>query len=479
MKLRSWHLRGVAALAAWSLSALGASEAGPSAGADGINDAGTNALAPSAPSDTNTSPATAIQPAQIALPPDLAEVVRLAESGLGDEVILAYIRKSSGTSPITADQIVYLRDLGISTAVLQSLIEHRPLDQGQAGEPAMAPTVPATAPSAETVAPSVPPPPPGVDSSAPGPAPAPNTSDYGYYYNSLAPYGTWLDLPGYGWCWQPTVVAVNPTWQPYCQDGYWAWSDCGWYWNSYYSWGWAPFHYGRWCSYRPYGWVWCPDRVWGPAWVCWRQGPGCCGWAPLPPGTRFTGGTGWTFKGVAVGQNFGFGLAPSTFTFVGYEHFYDRRPFEHRLPAREASTVFKQTTVNNDFVVAANGRLINRGVDPQRIADAARMPIRPVAVRDLEASRHAFRTPSGSWMTINTRPANARADSMAARGNAPGGSRKNETVLSKWPALPNSAPPSPVGQQPVRPVSPTYSVPRYEPVAPRGGGAVPAHSEAH
>ena len=178
-------------------------------------------------------------------------------------------------------------------------------------------------------------------------------------------------------------------------------------------------------------------------------------------------------------RTFGFGLAPSTFTFVGYEHFYDRRPFEHRLPAREASTVFKQTTVNNDFVVAANGRLINRGVDPQRIADAARMPIRPVAVRDLEASRHAFRTPSGSWMTMSTRPANARADPMAARGNAPGGSRKNETVLSKWPALPNAAPPSPVGQQPVRPVSPTYSVPRYEPVAPRGGGAVPAHSEAH
>jgi hypothetical protein len=428
----------------------------------------------------NGAPATAIQPAQIGLPPDLAEVVRLAESGLSDEVILAYIRRSSATSPITADQIVYLRDLGISTPVLQSLIEHRPLDQGQAGEPATTPAVPptVTAPGAESVAPPVPTPA-AVDTNAPAPGPTPSTGDYGYYYNSLAPYGTWLDLPGYGWCWQPTVVAINPTWQPYCQDGYWAWSDCGWYWNSYYSWGWAPFHYGRWCSYRPYGWVWCPDRVWGPAWVCWRQGPGCCGWAPLPPGARFIAGTGWMFKGVAVGQNFGFGLAPSTFTFVGYEHFYDRRPFEHRLPAREASAVFKQTTVNNDFVMAANGRLINRGVDPQRIAEAARMPIRPVAVRDLEASRRTFRTPGGSWMTMSAQPANAGAYQSAGRGNAPGGSAQNETGLNKWPALPNAASPSRVEQQPGRPASPTYSVPRSELVAPRGGSAVPQHSESH
>ena len=79
------------------------------------------------------------------------------------------------------------------------------------------------------------------------------------FYNSLAPYGTWVNVPDYGWCWQPTVVVVNSAWQPYCNNGCWLWTDQGWYWNSYYSWGWAPFHYGRWCQYPGYGWLWCPD----------------------------------------------------------------------------------------------------------------------------------------------------------------------------------------------------------------------------
>ena len=144
------------------------------------------------------------------------------------------------------------------------------------------------------------------------------------FYTSLAPYGTWLDVPGYGWCWQPTIVVVNPAWQPYCNDGWWLWSDCGWYWNSYYSWGWAPFHYGRWCQYPRYGWLWCPDRVWGPSWVSWRNYPGYCGWAPLPPGACFSAGTGWSFNGLAVGVNFGFGLGPGCFTFCDFRHFGDR-----------------------------------------------------------------------------------------------------------------------------------------------------------
>ena len=259
--------------------------------------------------------------------------------------------------------IVYLRDLGISSPVLQALAERRPAGQGQPAGPATSPPAPPTAtpPGAENATL----PPPVADSNVAPPAPA--ASDYTYYSDSLAPYGTWLYVPGYGWCWQPTVGVVNPVWQPYGQDGYWVWTDCGWYWNSYYTWGWAPFHYGRWCRYSSYGWVWCPDRVWGPAWVCWRQAPGYCGWAPLPPGARFAAGTGWTFKGQAVSQNFGFGLAASSFTFVGYGQFSGRHPFDNRLSAPEASAVFNRTMVNNNLMVAANGRVINRGIGTQPI----------------------------------------------------------------------------------------------------------------
>src|SRR5580700_10197841 len=70
--------------------------------------------------------------------------------------------------------------------------------------------------------------------------------DVNYFYSDLSPYGQWVDLAGYGWCWQPTVVAGNSQWQPYSDDGHWIYTDAGWFWQSDYPWGWAPFHYGRW-----------------------------------------------------------------------------------------------------------------------------------------------------------------------------------------------------------------------------------------
>ena len=27
-----------------------------------------------------------------------------------------------------------------------------------------------------------------------------------YFYDTLAPYGTWVEVEGYGRCWRPTVV---------------------------------------------------------------------------------------------------------------------------------------------------------------------------------------------------------------------------------------------------------------------------------
>ena len=56
---------------------------------------------------------------------------------------------------------------------------------------------------------------------------------------------------------------------------------------SNYTWGWAPFHYGRWIRDSYHGWVWIPGYEWGPAWVQWRYSNDYIGWAPLPPGVRF------------------------------------------------------------------------------------------------------------------------------------------------------------------------------------------------
>jgi len=105
------------------------------------------------------------------------------------------------------------------------------------------------------------------------------------FYAPLTPVGTWVEVGSYGRCWHPTSVAVG--WRPYC-DGYWAWTDCGWYWVSDEPWAWACYHYGSWVDDPHYGWIWTPGVEWAPAWVTWRYGGGYVGWAPIAPRVGFS-----------------------------------------------------------------------------------------------------------------------------------------------------------------------------------------------
>src|SRR5262245_25549374 len=43
------------------------------------------------------------------------------------------------------------------------------------------------------------------------------------FYNPLAPFGVWVDLPPYGRCWHPNV---EHGWLPYAY-GHWEWTDLG------------------------------------------------------------------------------------------------------------------------------------------------------------------------------------------------------------------------------------------------------------
>jgi hypothetical protein len=99
----------------------------------------------------------------------------------------------------------------------------------------------------------------------------------------LAPYGTWLTLPGYREVWQPSAAVVGLDFMPYTTAGSWISTDAGWYFASDWSWGWAPFHYGEWLDDPIYGWVWIPGLTWGPAWVDWSIGGGYIGWVPRGP----------------------------------------------------------------------------------------------------------------------------------------------------------------------------------------------------
>ncbi len=110
-------------------------------------------------------------------------------------------------------------------------------------------------------------------------------------------YGRWEQAPDYGAVWIPQAVPVD--WAPY-RAGHWAWvSPWGWTWIDDQPWGFAPFHYGRWVSYRD-RWCWVPGTyvrrpVYAPALVGWVGGPRvnvsisigspgpAVGWFPLAP----------------------------------------------------------------------------------------------------------------------------------------------------------------------------------------------------
>lgn len=408
--------------------------------------------------DPNAEPKV-VQPAQINLSPALDEVVRLAQSGAEESVIVAYVQKAPAYS-VSADEIIYLQDLGISDAVIKVLVEH-----GQAGVAATASPVPTT---------NVPP-----ASAAPVVVTPPLTppAEVSEFYQPLAPYGTWVIFEPYGWCWQPSVVTINAGWSPYCDNGNWLWSDSGWYWHSYYSWGWAPFHYGRWFHHPHRRWVWMPDRVWGPSWVCWRETPGYYGWAPLPPRAHFSVGLGWTFGGRHVGPNFGFGLSSAHFTFVAGRHFGDRRLSAHRLPPREVNVVYNKTTVINNYTVGSGNRIINRGVERNRVEATTGRPFREVVVREMP--RQSARTSGSGVMPdriakvggsdVVYRPDSRiqvpRKPAPIVTGQREALTRAEAPIHGRTPVQPNNAPTATPGSRPAP--QPSTRQPDPTPVRPQ------------
>ncbi len=169
----------------------------------------------------------------------------------------------------------------------------------------------------------------------------------------LGASGYWINHPVYGRCWQPAYVSSN--WYPYC-EGYWMWTNCGWYWVSTESWGWATYHYGRWGYDSYYGWIWEPDTTWGASWVCWREGGGYCGWAPLPFGAVFGAGGEIVYRNGPVPDRF--------FVFVDVGHFGE--PI-HRSDVIVNNTVILNKTVNITKFTRVNNVVVNNGPNVNEI----------------------------------------------------------------------------------------------------------------
>jgi hypothetical protein len=119
-------------------------------------------------------------------------------------------------------------------------------------------------------------------------------------YEDLDDYGRWDYDATYGHVWIPTRVDAG--WAPY-REGHWAFvAPWGWTWVDDAPWGFAPFHYGRWCRVHE-SWAWIPGPVvvrpvYAPALVAFVGGGGFhlsvgfgggggVAWFPLGPGEVF------------------------------------------------------------------------------------------------------------------------------------------------------------------------------------------------
>ena len=366
---------------------------------------------------TPSTPAVAVVsaptvPDSLNISPALGEVVKLVKAGVSEDVLMAYVTNSTELFELGSNEIVYLHDLGVTSGVITALIQRNASPETQARKQAavavqpLPPGVGLNTPATNVYPPKA----------APVPIEPVNTSDtvaantpptvivqppvvvgqpvvveqpvsYSYFYTSLSPYGSWVDVPGYGSCWRPTVAVCNSAWRPYADNGRWLWSDAGWYWYSDYSWGWAPFHYGRWACPAGLGWVWQPDTHWGPSWVSWRNNGSYCGWAPLPPSAVWHHGHGFYHNTASVGIGFDFGIASFSYTWISTSRLCDRNPYHHYSSHAHGQTLHKDSTVINNYVSGNNNTIINNGVGRDHVAKVSRGDIRQVALRDGSAVR--------------------------------------------------------------------------------------------
>ncbi|MGD0091529.1 MAG: DUF6600 domain-containing protein [Planctomycetota bacterium] len=363
----------------------------------------------------------------------MEDFVKLVKSGANEEVLLAYVEASPVAYQPTLEEIRYLQDVGVTDTVITALMKRGEAlrlaaAKGEAppvAQPAAAPPQPEPAPPvqpavqepvlgkpapepavADAALPAPPVQPAAAGELAPGErvvretvisqdaappadsavapvvtAPPSGEVTVSYFYESLSPYGKWVDADGV-WVWQPTAVVMDPAWRPYCHRGHWVLTDSGWTWASDYSWGWAAFHYGRWSIVAGYGWVWTPDTVWGPAWVNWRMSDSHYGWAPLPPAARFEVGVGLSLRGKHVGFDLNFGLVERDYCFVPTESFLEIDLGRRVLRPEHVARVYNTTVIIENTYVYKDNRIINHGPAVEHVQIATGREIKPVKLVD-------------------------------------------------------------------------------------------------
>jgi len=339
------------------------------------------------------------------LSPGLSEIIKLAQAHVNEGVILAYIKNSGQAYSPTADEILYLSDIGLSQDVIGALVQTAPPAAKQQPSPALAAS-PSTSPSPPIATPTEPLTP---EASQPEAASAPNI-----FYNDLTPYGAWVQQPDYGLCWQPTVETIDPNWTPYLDAGQWMYSDCGWYWQSDYTWGWAAFHYGRWTRAPRLGWVWVPGNQWGPAWVAWRSTDSYIGWAPLPPGVSLNVLAQLTYDNHLVGRNATLGLSASAYHFVNTGGLVGHNLPHRVVPPAQAKDLAHNSELLSGYTIV-NHRIFNNGISREVVASAAQRPVRQVALHAVSSPETAGLAMDRKTLGVYVPPASSASASVSTQ----------------------------------------------------------------
>jgi hypothetical protein len=194
------------------------------------------------------------------------------------------------------------------------------------------------------------------------------TITYQTFYNALSPYGEWIDYPGYGHVWNPRA---DGDFRPYATNGNWAYSTDGWAWESNYSWGWAPFHYGSWLYDDMYGWLWVPGYDWSPAWVTWGFADNYYCWAPIMPG-------------VQIDLQFG-SWRPNAFYWnvCDRAHIYDRNPGSEIAGRDHINDIAGRITIINNFNSTRLHNYYAKGPDLGEVEKYTNKRINPVTFKDV------------------------------------------------------------------------------------------------
>jgi len=220
--------------------------------------------------------------------------------------------------------------------------------------------------------------------------PVASTQTQDLFYDSLDPYGDWIDVEGYGYVFQPNIVTTIG-WRPY-QDGCWLHTDHGWAWKSNEPFGWATYHYGRWIRLNRRGWVWVPGSEWAPAWVSWRRSDDYIGWAPLPPEAHCASG----FNS-AVDQYYDIGAG--SYVFVPHRHFCGGATYVGHViePARNVQIIQQTVNITNITYQNVNQQtvIVNHGIDGSG-DDAALAAAHRARIERLGRGRSAFAVWAGA-----------------------------------------------------------------------------------